>query len=326
MKHLKVFETEGNFENFKNSSGYVTPNISFMRSSGRITNKPHTPPPAPAMAGDVAYWDGSKVKTTPLSKWKASLGTPVGVVVVPEGFAPGGKARIISLYGVDKNGNRSNVNCSMYWGGYGPDMGLEDGGGFILTDNAGSTSVGYSWDWGWLPSDKFDGEISFVDPITRYNLNAKSGYLAPSPYMGNTPNPEYHDRVFSYGDTTKYNALALFNGYDDTRILVEKNNSDLEAANACWKYNDGASNLQWYLPAMGELGYLTPRQGTIETTLEYLGGVGLTDTSTPYKVDYLRAVTESGAYMCYGLDVNDGRAVGGLGKDLSYYVRPFAFI
>ena len=36
-------------------------------------------PPQPISVGDIAYWDGSSVKTTPLSSWDSSLGTPVGV-------------------------------------------------------------------------------------------------------------------------------------------------------------------------------------------------------------------------------------------------------
>lgn len=59
-------------------------------------------------AGDVAYWDGSKVRTAPLSSWDASLGAAIGVVVVPEGFATDGKARIISLKPTDKKGNQSD--------------------------------------------------------------------------------------------------------------------------------------------------------------------------------------------------------------------------
>ena len=79
-----------------------------------IKYNPYIPPkPLPALAGDVAYWDGSKVKTTPLSNWSTSLGTPIGVVVVPEGFAPDGKVRIVSLMGVDRNGNQSSSYVKM---------------------------------------------------------------------------------------------------------------------------------------------------------------------------------------------------------------------
>jgi hypothetical protein len=38
------------------------------------------------------------------------LGTPIGVVVIPEGFAPDGRVRIVSLMGVDRNGNQLSSN------------------------------------------------------------------------------------------------------------------------------------------------------------------------------------------------------------------------
>ena len=215
---------------------------------------------SPAMAGDVAYWDGSKVKTTPLSSWSTELGTPVGVVIVPTGFAPDGKARIASLKGVDKNGNQSSMHVEMCWG-YNTDISLTSYTKVPITDNAGSTSTGSSGD-GRLPSDRFKGKISYVDSKARYY---STSYMIPSPYLGDTPNPEYYKAI------TGNNLLSDFNGLSNTQTLVGLG-SDFEAANAAWKYKDGTSNLQWYLPAMGELGYLMPRFKVINNTITALGG------------------------------------------------------
>ena len=266
MKYLKLFEKENNYTEYKDSSEWVTPNVSLIRETGGIKFKPYTPP---ALAGDVAYWDGSSVKTTPYAKWNTSLGTPIGVVVVPEGFAPDGKIRIVSLKSVDVSGNTSTSDTSMKWSNVTVDTSLTNFNIVPTTDNNGSTSTG-SYTLGYLPSDKFTGSESFVDPKAKYN---GTGYFIPSPYLGDIPNPEYNKEISGYN-----NALSDFNGLSNTETLVGLG-TDYVAANACWKYNDGASNLQWYLPAMGEFGYIMPRFNEINSVITALGGVAVASNS-----------------------------------------------
>ena len=59
MTRLKKYNTIQEWE----SSNSEYPSVGLI---GDITV--FQTPPVPAVAGDVAYWDGSKVKTTPLSK------------------------------------------------------------------------------------------------------------------------------------------------------------------------------------------------------------------------------------------------------------------
>lgn len=303
MKYLKLFEKEKNYTEYKDSSEWITPNVSLIRETGGIKCKPYTPP---ALAGDVAYWDGNSVKTTPYSKWDVSLGTPVGVVVVPEGFAPDGKPRIISLKYVDKNGNTSTSTVNMPWGGYGTDTSLTNFTMLPTTDNNGSTSTG-SNSYGYLPSDKFTGSVSFVDPKAKYS---KTSYLIPSPYLGEVPNPEYSKKISGYN-----NALSDFNGLGNTQTLVGLG-TGYTAANAAYKYNDGSSNLQWYLPGMGELGYLMPRFNEINSVITALGGVAVASFTFWSSSEY-----SSGS--AYGLDTNLGYVDYYL-KSYNYYVRPFS--
>lgn len=263
MKYLKVLENEAALQAFKNGSEYVEPNICYLKDVGGIRWKAWEP----VMAGDVAYWDGYRVKTAPFSEWNPSLGTPVGVVVVPKGFAPDGKPRIISLLYVDKSGNTSTSTVKMAWGPMSADTSLTNFDRYPTTDNNGSTSTG-SANSSYLPSDIFTGTTSFVDPKAKYKYS-DSGAWAPSPYLGDVPNPEYNKEIYNG------NALSDFNGLSNTETLVGLG-TDYIAANACWKYNDGVSNLQWYLPAMGELGYLMPRFKEISETIAALGGVAIT--------------------------------------------------
>ena len=261
--------------------------------------------------GDIAYWDGSKVKTISLDSWSASLGTPVGVVVVPEGFTPDGKARIFSLKYVDSNGNQSDSHQYLYWetsGNY-VDTSLTNYNRVPTTDNAGSTSTG-SNNMGYLPSDKFTGRQSYVDPEAEYY---GSSNLIPSPYLGDEPNPEYYKAISGYN-----NALSDFNGFSNTQTLVGLG-SDYQAANACWKYKDGASNLQWYLPAMGELGYLMPRFNLINASLTAVGGIAVPGDN------YFWSSSEHSSFKACYLHTYTGY-VNCLDKDHYYYVRPFCTI
>jgi hypothetical protein len=310
MKYFRVFETESNYTDFVNGSDYVTPNLCVIRSTGGTKCKPYIPPPLPpALAGDVAYWDGSKVKTTPYSKWNTSLGTPVGVVVVPTGFAPDGKVRIIGLKGVNSDGNQSNSHVNMKWGVYGTDTSLTNFNRVPTTDNTGSTSIG-SNDYGCLPSDNFTGATSFVDPKAKYKSTSN---LIPSPYLGDVSNPEYGKEITGYN-----NALSDFNGLSNTQTLVGLG-TGYTAANAAYKYSDGTSNLQWYLPAIGELGYLSLRLKEINETIAALGGVAV-----PIRSGFWSSSEYSSTHVYY-LTTSNGDVYYN-GKNTIKYVRPFAIL
>ena len=304
MKYLRVFSYDADYQAFKGGGSYITPNLCYIEETKGLKCNPFIPP---ALAGDVAYWDGSKVKTTPLSDWNTSMGTAIGVVVVPEGFAPDGKVRIVSLYGVDANGNQSSSHVSILWNTSETDTSLINYVCVPTTDNAGSTSTG-SDIRAYLPSDSFTGATSFVDPKAKYY--GITPYI-PSPYLGDSPNPEYYKTIEGN------NALSDFNGLSNTETLVGLGSKYI-AANACWKYKDGSNNLQWYLPAMGELGYLMPRFNEINNAITTLGGLAVND-------DFFWSSSEISIYSAYNMNTSCGD-VCGKGRDFGSYVRPFALI
>ena len=307
MKYLKIFENESNYTDFVNSSDYVTPNLCVIRSTGGTKCKPYILPPV--AAGDVAYWDGSSVKTTPLSSWNTSLGTPVGVVVVPEGFAPDGKTRIVSLKAVDSSGNASTSHTFMKWGSTGTDTSLTNHTKVPITTNSGNISSSNS-SYGHLPSDNFTGDTSYVDSSAKYNTTNGSSKI-PSPYIGNEFNEDYSMTI------SGNNVLSDFNGLSNTQILVGLG-TGYTAANAAYKYKDGASNLQWYLPGMGELGFLVARFKTINSTISTLSSVAVPSDSFWSSTEYNRS---SAYYVTTGYGyVSSSR------KNSIIYVRPFATI
>ena len=102
--------------------GWITPNVSLIANDNVVKYQEYIAPPISLC--DIAYWDGSKVKTIAKDKYTTSLGTAIGVVVIPEGMLPDGKARIMGLKPVDANGNASDSNGYMTWSVYSTDTSL----------------------------------------------------------------------------------------------------------------------------------------------------------------------------------------------------------
>lgn len=233
-------------------------------------------------------------------------------MVIPEGMLPDGKARMISLRNVDSSGNAVTSATSMVWGPTSTDTSLTNYTKVPTTDNAGSTSTGSSSS-GYLPSDNFTGVQSYVDAKAKYSISTP---YTPSPYLGDdkTLNPEYCKEISGYN-----NALSDFNGLSNTETLVGLG-TDYVAANAAWNYSDGVSNTQWYLPAMGELGFLMPRFNEINAAITAAGG---TAVSGGY---YYWSSSEFSSYNAYYLNTISGCVYGNHGKSTNYSVRPLAII
>lgn len=297
--------------------------------------------PAPQIVnvGDIAYWDGSSVKTTPLSSWNSSLGNPVGVVMIPSEFLPDKKARIISLTNMIYNGN--------------DDMPWDESNGFWVDSSASNsnwvgasyppdTETYYESKLGYLPSDKSDwsGASPSTDASSRYyytnnellddSLNWMSIGKSPSPYLSNGRfNPAY-SLAFEGG-----NALSDFNGLFNTQSLVNEG-STFYAAHACWNYKDitnGRDGLQWYLPALGELGFLMPRFQLINQSIQEVGGDPIENygkyegyifwCSTEYYDDEFWGTP---GYRVWSLDASNGLITSELEKQTTAKVRCCALL
>jgi hypothetical protein len=88
--------------------------------------------------------------------------------------------------------------------------------------------------------------------------------FCPSPYLGNSLNPNY--LIYKFGEYK--NAFNDFDGLGNTTILSK--NSDYLAANGAWRYKDGSTSSQWYLPSIGELAIVFARINNINITLKML--------------------------------------------------------
>ena len=89
-------------------------------------------------------------------------------------------------------------------------------------------------------------------------------------------------------------------------------------ANAARNYKAaGAEEIEWYLPAAGELGYLIPRFNKIQDALTKVNALQLDDTRSCW------SSSEYSSYHAYAVEFSGGLVVY-KGKDNTCYIRPFA--
>ena len=70
-------------------------------------------------AGTLIYTkNDGKYYAIAADEWSDDLGAQVGVIVIPQGLLPDGKARIMGIKGVDSAGTLSDTEVAMPWGGY----------------------------------------------------------------------------------------------------------------------------------------------------------------------------------------------------------------
>ena len=260
-----------------------------------------------AYVGDVAYKTANgRIMVVNPDEWDASLGTPIGVVAVPSGFAPNnGKARIISLNWADANGASTATASMITWSEVSSESSLPNFTAVPTTDNASAALSGSNMK-GYLPSDKFTGTASYVDPVAAYY---DTSIMIPSPYLGDIPNPAY------YAEISGGNALADFDGKGNTTVLAAESNGVPPVAMSKYKAV-GAEEIEWYLPAAGELGYMMVRYSKINAALAKVGAAQLGAdyrywASTEYGAGFMATINASNSYINFA------------GKQYKYYARPF---
>lgn len=271
----------------------------------------------PTVAGQVCYYDtsASKLKYVDYANWDNSLGTAVGIVVVPSNHTPDGSTRILAISGVTSAGTATTSEQRIAYRKYVADCGLPKLNKVPIFDNTAGATISNNTS-GYLPSDKgFTGATCVTDTTTKYGQPSN---LVPSPYLSDgTQNPDYINTV---GATTA-NCLSDFDGSGNTTALVAIG-TDCIAASACSLYSTTYLTAgHWYLPACGELGYIIPRFNVINAALQAVGGVQLQNSSS-----YLSS-TEQDYYnvrsvnTIYGIVGNSEKA-----SSFAAYVRPFASV
>ena len=309
-KYLKKFETETEYDSYIGNSP-ILPNVSLIGTTDVRYN------PIPIIeAGNIVYYNGSKLKFCKPTDWSSGLGTAVAVVVVPNTHTPDGTVRCMAVTGVNPDGSHAS-EVGMEWGPMGTDTGLPNLNQVPNYNNTVGGTINAE-DYSYLSSNntesgEFTGSIDCLDSNLHYSLGADDErFYLPNPYLPDgSPNPDFRNTSI-----VTNNACADFDGANNTSVLVGLG-SAYSAVNACHLYSaPGIVAGEWYLPAAGELGYVIPRFNQIHSSLSTVGGVQLSAnsyywSSSEYDLGFARYVgTENGI-----VDSDN--------KTITFFVRPF---
>lgn len=142
---------------------------------------------------------------------------------------------------------------------------------FTYSDNDNFLNTGFAF-----PSDLYagtSGATVCIDDSNSYYMASSTSYACPSPYLSNgSKNPKYgksDDNFLKFRGI--YKTLQKTSG-----INVNHDTYNGEAAAVgCYNYTSGQLS-DWYLPDIGELGYLAARLKTIRNTFDKLYSWGYT--------------------------------------------------
>ena len=292
--------------------------------------------------GSIIYADSKgKLKATSKDEWNSSLGTPVAVVVIPASHMPDGKCRGMSLCNMSYktpqtgtlgtgNGNAETNGTNLMWG-------VSDKDAAGLTDYDTVKTAGGTNGYGYIPSDLYKGisQITIAGwgtygMATQDNTDdtdsawwrvidngcmggVEEDHLIISPYASEgSQNPAY---------LTTGQALADMDGKKNTDALVnlsaikdtysggafENVMENYPAAFACHLFSTvGTGQGDWYLPAIGELGYLYTRIKRINESLAALGASAIQFcdlTKDGSSLGYwCRSSSECDTFYAWGID------------------------
>ena len=329
----------------KNSNNEIVPIHRILNGEEITVPQLPTKPVEEATYADLVLWDGTKkivvsgddysTDTFPTSAY-----TPIGVVVIPASHNVHGDGipTMMSLVNMNCDTPETGTisNTGMYWGVRGTDISslpnLDEvpyvGSGTTI----GNTILGTST-YTYLPSDTFSAVDNPYDEGTGYYSGSTSYRQSPSPYVtGGGRNPLYYQTT---SPSSTANCLADFDGMGNTdKILTQRGDKDYStwkpgsstqadypAASCCDMFHTpGTSQGDWYLPSMGELGYVMARFNAINNSINKL----------PSDVNKL-VVASDNFWSSSELSPNNARllrtnygVVDIDAKNLRYYVRAFA--
>lgn len=270
---------------------------------------------ADTVAGDVCAFDGTNKRffrfvdsgaTDDIKKY-----TPIGVVVIPTshdvyGTGECGVMSLKTISCITPNDGGSEYQYEYISWGYNrrnissiPNLDMVP-----IGDTSSGIPTGES-DEGRIPGDRYKGsDIQCLYDTNSYYPNSTSSYnKIPSPYLTDgSRNPGYYQTT---SPSSARNCLSDFDGKGNTQKIITQRgtkdynswkptadlDTDYPAASCCdMFYTEGTSQGDWYLPAMGELGYIASRLYRINESInkiisEYGSSIGYiinTDNSYEY--------------------------------------------
>ena len=233
-----------------------------------------------------------------ITDYPADTFTPIGVVVIPASHDVygTGECGVMSLNALNcDTPDTGGDNQRMYWGKFGfdipelPDLYYVPVISSALTNNEFIDVSNENY----MPSTQFTSN----KPAVGNGMDTLAGYkgstpYAPSPYLEDgSRNPSYYSTDTSINAGLSANCLSDFNGKENTEIILSyaTAQSDWKTATsitnnystgyytaACcsWRYHtEGTNQGDWYLPGMGELGYMMVRFQEIQNALSLIQSI-----------------------------------------------------
>ena len=302
--------------------------------------------PSQSVACDICFYDKQKDKVVIVSQndWSiencpASRYTPIGVVVVPgsHNVYNDGSCGVMSLKGMDCDNplQGAATNKYMYWGVYGTDISsLPNLNQAPIGNQANGLPTGQT-NAAYLPSNRFHSYQCLHDTDAYYYQTSRQ---APSPYLTDgSRNPGYYQTT---SPSSTNNCFADFDGKGNTdKIIAQRGikdysnwkptyntQADYPAASCCdMFYTEGTQQGDWYLPAMGELGYIMPpfkRINDAIANMRYAYGTSVGVALGSGANNYYWSSSEHGSGYARMVDTYNA-LVGEYGKSVRSYVRAF---
>lgn len=299
----------------------------------------------------VVLWDKIREEmfyTSNLKDVDKNRYEPIGVIVIPTehdvyGTGECGVMALISAsLTTPDTGQTSNER--VYWGHNNKDFpNLTNFNGVIrmgtMNNNISDNIDGLSSS-GYIPLMKKNMSSKFEcphDTKAKYEIYYYSDYgYIPSPYLNDdSRNPDYYT---TDPPSSAYNVLSDFAGKSNTEFLCSNATSQPDwktdetidnyysvyyhpAACCCWRFHTPGTNQgDWYLPAMGELGYIAPRYDWINQTISVLQTYfGKTFNPLTTTLSYVSSSEYNSQYV-YGINSSN---IGYKSKKSLLMVRPF---
>lgn len=244
MKYLKKFENHSQYESYI-ATDYAKPNVSICVQENHVHYNPEK-----AKLLDYLFSDGTFGADLVNGK------TPVGICVAPASHFADGKSRFMSLKEMTTGSTSGTITHEyIVWNTSNTDAGLTKFATVAVVDGEGAVKGVNAY--GFIPAKR--GAWSGNTAITATTLDGvyygQGDPNNPSAYPfleDGSLNPNYAATTLS--GSTIINGLSDVNGAANTTYLVGKGDT-YKAANACRSFTPGTHNGEWYLPAMGELGY-----------------------------------------------------------------------
>ena len=297
MNYLRSFDTK---DAWSKADKISTPGIDLVEGKCYYNPYPKT------SFGDVALYNSKTQSIEFMSSGSyknngfhyAHL-TPIGVVAVPYNYSPDYTTRIMSLVNMScttpevgttstSNGNVSD-NLNLRWG---PNVDVANLKNYSLVNyvNGKTGELGGATDWVRIPSDTAFNDTGTIDPSGDYYFGNYDSSIGSDGEIRFGPNPILPDgskNILYYADNMATNdfdgrsntdkILAAVSGTDwKTASSIENTGAsgNYPAAMTCYRFHTTGTNVgDWYLPACGELAFITARYGAINAGLNAVKSV-----------------------------------------------------